>query len=590
MRQVILVFVMIGIAGSANVVPSLAQMDSPDAVLSIPPSAPLPTLLQQAQLLRLMRNGPKAVEVFRLILQREGENRQVAAMAQYNLGECLLMDFRNPSEAAPELQRVIDEYGEFPELVNSSRVRMAQLQVSTKNYDLVLPLTSEVIADGQTGRASRALVAWAMFYQGLMYEDFSKWAEFNELLRSMVENRDAAAQLYIQAINAESHSAAACEASKRLVDMLCALPLGGDASPGGPSWVAESKVAIAAAMAPGCPPEIMGNCDQADWSARRSSLGQRLAKDAERRNGTNEAIAWYRLSIADPALLSKEDTEAAAEIGRLLSPHGPTPEAEAWHEYLLNPATRSDPTADMVAGRLRTQPSGPTFTVLNKQFNRQWWLAELYKSQNRTDLAKVAYQQALAAATAPAERGAALMGVAECTHLLRDSTADQWADQAAQAWLQALAEARTDGDAHHAIEMAYLSYNHCGLNNKALAVLEQMNASLDPAVQPARSCFARFLLVREYVTRKQGDRARQLAEETLAMFWDRPFAQGHDWLCSHIAFDLAFIYKRGGDPASGLRLVDRVAASWPGSFDREIDVFRRSLQKAVAGQSQGSKE
>jgi tetratricopeptide (TPR) repeat protein len=576
--QVLAVMFFLNVVGSA---PTLAELDTPEAVVNVPASAPLPLLLRQAHLLRRMRNGDKAVQVLRLILQRRYENRAAAAMAQYELGDCLLTDFRHSESGRAELQVVIDAYSDFPELVNAARIQLARSYLLNKEYDNILPLTESVIADGQIGKASRPLVAWAVFHQAQMYEDLSKWDELNEMVRSMQENRDTAAELYIRAINTFSTSMAAREAANRLVGIRRTLPAGTDDDPANrPGWVAESNIAIASVMLFDCPPEALEGCNQSDWLGRRRDLLVQLGRDAETRGQPGQAIAWYRLSIADPARLNKDDLETGAAIGRILS-KGSALDAEVWHKYLLDPTGRPDPTAAVVASDFSKTAPTATSTIINEQSNRYYWLGEIYRSQNRYGAARDIYQQALSASTTARDRGAALSRIAECASKVNGSSAgEQWASQATQAWRQALVESENHGDAHYAIEQAVMAYRPLNLNQQALATADSILEQLGADAPPTRIAFARYMRVRALAWNRRFAEAAALATQMQQDYSSYPDQDIREICFAAIVRGSTFA-ALAGDPAGGMAMLDRLQASEPHRHDDWIEDSRRVCNRRM---------
>jgi hypothetical protein len=147
-----------------------------------------------------------------------------------------------------------------------------------------------------------------------------------------------------------------------------------------------------------------------------------------------------------------------------------------------------------------------------------------------------------------------------------------------------LTNAATDEAAHHAIDMLITSYTAAGRNDEVLPMLEYVVAALDLGTYPSRGTFARFRLVQKYFSLHRPQDAKQMADQTLAYILDRPFPKYHDYLCSELLLNAAYLHARDGESAAAETALSQLEAMWPAESAETLALHRVTVQALANAQ------
>jgi tetratricopeptide (TPR) repeat protein len=463
------------------------------------------------------------------------------------------------AEALAEVEPVVADPRADDRMRNAARVVVMNVHQFKRRLDEAIRLADGIIADHAAGKASRLQLGRALDIKGRALRRRNEFDKARAAYRQLIEAVGDAPYPYpkpeglsyavvglvetVRACREEIATLKPEEKNRR--DRLEAQAV---------EWL---RAAFERAKAAGASP------DQLD--------GLRLPIAEEFRNlgMSDRAVAWLRMGIEDPARFSEADKKLAERIGSYLNASA----AEAWYEYLLDPAPHPDPTQAVAEACFGVVPPRPSSATVDSAFDRLFWLASLRDSQKRYDDAIAIYVQARTAATGPRDRARALTALAQCylrsragdTRTLEEQQnrlglAREAADQAAELW-RGVVRAGTGPETHAPIESAIETYMRVMSFDRALSWAESVVREADARTTPSKAAFARFQLARVYAAHRRWQDAARSAEDVYREFapTDRPDVFT---VCALAMLQAAAFYAQAGDRTRAMAALDDLEAKW----------------------------
>jgi len=561
--------------------------------------------LAQAEQLRFQLKWDEAIALLREVVARQQEDRASAAKAQARIGKYLL-DKGKAEEARPELNLVLDAFGDVGEAVFWARVHLIDVMLAgnelTQAEAWATQLADDVTLSPQQrawGQVKLAEVDLAQGFQDIALRKFSEvvgavggetaephnWARVR-LAELATQNWSPDKALAIADAIVADHGVG--RASDQQV-VWALLWKGRALTNKGQSEAAVESLSMAHAVAHGRYPDLAyeGEMElgetyrkankheealphyQAAFSIAskaglpESSLDRaRLQVGSELRHlGMKErGLAWLRSGIEDPARLTGMDELLSRRAVSFMQPE----EAESWLAFMADPTGQPDPLQAYVVNEFGRGVPSPTAASPAAVSRAKYWLGRLYVAEKAWPKAIAAFEEALAAADTDGARGQALTWLTISLNKQGDASAAMLTvEKAAEAWRSVIATTDRDGDAHYAIDMLTFSFEYNGWLNGMYDALERLVVELSVDSQPSRACFARFRLMDEYAEHGRPGRAVRLGEESFYLFCDRPFGYGHRHLCFRIGGLLRKLYEKAGDPAKAAAITSEMKSRWP---------------------------
>ncbi len=518
--------------------------------------------------------GQSALDLLREVVSLRDQDAASAAMAQYTLGEYLLVGYRRANEAEPEFLKVLNEFPDQPAAVNAARVRLLQIRTFAKQWSEVPALAGRVVADGRVGLANNELVSRAYASLGYMYEALGKEAELNRECPEFLAYRGAAGDAYRDAAVWGHGTSAGDAALKSLVELFAHTHrFYGEELQSRASWLSRCKSYLASTLSG----SVRGHEKQEPGKIAGVDAMARLGRTAELGRNRAEAIAWYRLVVAHPDRTADIRREASELIMKLFRATGRDREAEQWGLYLVSPALVDDPTAAIVLDQLGVQPTPAPPETMSEMVACQVTLGDLYRSQRRLTEARDLYLDARTYATTSREHLSCLVGLAYCTMRIEGKAASLPLAHEAVNHCLTIILGPHDGDAHYATYQAASVFGENSFDEEEVQILQYIAAMPELRHHPSRLAVAKYRLMREYISDGFYDEARVLGEEILDEFLDRSFGPGHSTLCTWTSLNLAYRYADLGDAEKVNNVLDKAALRFSGQYGRDIEIQRKIL-------------
>jgi len=390
-----------------------------------------------------------------------------------------------------------------PEPANWARIRLAQTLVHTRSINDAMQVCEAVIADHAAGRANDQQGTWALITKGRALLADKQNEQATDALKMSAA---LAADQYPDLVYESEFDVG--ETYRQWGDQI--QRAGGSWGPLHEQALAHYKTALDVAQQAGLP--------QQKSDMARLQVGSEMRHLGMRDKG----IAWLRMGISDPAVLSNTDWLLAQRIASFFAPS----EAESWYKFLAAPQTAPDPTESIVQSVMRMTPQRAS-SETKDAFDRYYWLGRLYEDQGRRTDAIGQYQTGLAIASTPRERGMGYLAHSRCLMALATiarqrgeiaeseaykAEADQAADAGADAWTN-IAIGAAEQAAHEAIENVWFCCLVMHQTVKAVDSLDQILQGTDPEVDPSKYAFAQYTLMQCYAQGGSMGRALQIAQE-----------------------------------------------------------------------------
>lgn len=574
-----------------------------------PPSMPTPAeQLVQAEQLRFQLKWDEAIGLLGQVVGRQAEDRASAAMAQVRIGKYLL-DQGKVDEARPEVDQVLGVFGDVRDAAFWARVYQVDVRLAKNELDEAAVLAAQIADDASLspqqrtwGQVKRAEVDLAQGFQDIAARKLSdlvraagnqtsephNWARVR--LAQIAAQNWTPAQA-IQTANAVVNDHGAGKATDQQV--IWALYWRAKALMRTSAYVeAAEALRMAQSVAAGRYPDLefrvgmelgetcrlngkhsdaLSHYQSAHSQATAAGLGEQdtdwailqIGSELRHLGMRDRGIAWLRTAIRDPSALEGMDQTVSDRMVSFMS----AAEARAWHDYLLDPAAKTDPTAVFVQTEFRTSPPQPSLVVPDKPYERRYWLGRLLEEQRRWQEATESLQAALSVASTSYQRGEALSHLAFChAETTGRGAALSAALQAKEQWLADINNAGPDGDAHYALHMVGFTFEANGFTAQMFKALEAAKATIDADTFPSRAMYVRYCLVREYYEYERLGEAKAVAEESLARFLDHPFPDHHADFCTLIGDLLIQIHTRAGDLTAASGVESQLRQRWPERF------------------------
>jgi len=532
-------------------------------VLAGEPAAENQALIDQAAQLKSQGKFDEAIQALSTVIARGQADPAGAALALCRLGECYVA-MNMPEKARVELEKVAATYPQETVYVNWARIVTMNALVNGWRLNDAIALCQPVLTDHAAGKATDKQAAWALIWKGralMAQKRFAEardplhmaasWAESKDLPElgyeasfalgeacrkagDATKDRDESGRLHMQALEAYRDAFDFAEAGK----------LGGDK-------LDYARLQLASEM---------------------RHLGMR-----------DKAVAWLRMGIEDPAKLSETDKLLVERLASFLEPAG----AEAWYQYLVDPATRPDPTQAAVQAELKTTPSKPSVPAPENTFQRLYWLARLYETQERLQLAAETYSAACGSTESSAARVGALSRMARCYWLLSVCGAGDcvtWSARAVQAASDilphALAVVRNDAasEAHGAIEATVTTSIRVMRCADALTSAEACLDEAEHTGDASKIAFATYMRVQALAANGRYAAAALATEALYARFGTSQQSDVQE-ICAFALTQGIECYRRAGDSTAAWRLLGELEVRWSGRFSPEIGECKRRLGK-----------
>jgi hypothetical protein len=425
-----------------------------------------------------------------------------------------------------------------------------------------------VVSDQALGKANERQTTWALIWKGRSFMDARQYEEAIEPLQMA------------SALASQSHPELAYEAEYVLGEVSAF-----QANNVGPGPEVEDLRRLYHELALEHYQAAFEFARQGKRDLDRPRLA--LAAEMAHLGMRGKAIAWLREGIPDPGVLAHTDIRLVSRMKSYMSQQ----EAEAWHEYLLDPIGNADPARPYFEAEFGATEQEVVSPVQDHQFQRLYWLARLRHSQRRRQDARSLYEQAAAAASSHAERAEALGGIVELqSDLLRRYRSSQrislahkraqelvpLASRASTIWAD-MAKNGSSGEAHYAIEQAVLIWHRLGLDEFALRYAESLLSEIEKTGSSDKVAFARHMRLWAL---SWNERYSEAIDEAILL--DAEYASDDDSdltaIRDHALLLAAKMYPRIGDPQAGLNLIDTVRQRSP---EREMELWADRYESIV---------
>ena len=595
---------------------------------------PLQNLIQQAESLRGELKWDEAISLLRQVVARRGEDEALAAKAQVRIGK-MLIDANRVDEAPVELSAVMNDFANRPRAVKRARVFL--IEVAQRRGELTKAdtdarqLLADSAGDPEFQIWARTKLAEIKVSQGRQLETLSELEGIvADAQASFPEPCNWARVLMLNVLSEKYMPQRALDVADAIVpdhatgrssdeQLATALIWKGRTFLKQNDFAsARDALFTALALAGSSHPYMAHECrhelghvfrrEAEDTSqsqlheqalthylaardiAKLHQLGVGrvtrntvlIAKELVSLGMRNRAIATLRKEIGNPASLGSSGRVLAGAVAELL----PTEQAARWHDYLANPGVVADPTAVMVQTEFGESPSPPTGPVTDL-FIRHYWRARLADRERYYEQAAQLYQAAFDAGANPGEKGEALTGLTRIVLRTQGkASAIAVAEQAAAIWRDEAVRSTYEGNTHYAVDMLMKSYEHAGHRERGIAALEQLVTTISATERPAEACYLRTRLTGEFAEQQDWAKARALAEETLGLFLDHPFAKTHAQQCGSLLLLLSSVCVQQRDFACAEQAIATLASRWPIQFADRIASHRRLIQEVMAADDQ----